>query len=73
LKTTKALGAEMANAVRAHEVIERQAPNLDDFGLRSVWVIFDGFSGGCRLVEVRFAPEAPKPGPARSVRLAGRL
>jgi hypothetical protein len=27
--------------------------------------IFDRFSGGCRLVDVRFAPEAPKPGPGQ--------
>ena len=23
-----------------------------------MWVIYDGFSGGCRLVKVRFAPKA---------------
>jgi hypothetical protein len=41
--------------------------------LRSLWVIFDGFSGEYRLADVRFAPKAPKPARSGVLRLAGRL
>ena len=31
----------------------------------SAWVTFDGFSGDCRLADVRFYPVSVQPGPAR--------